>query len=369
MAHRSPVLVYGAGRMADAVARTLADDPRFSVALAAPDPDGTVVAQGDLPRLQRLSGDIDRQLAHLLAEVDAVVVAGDAWPGPAGIARLARTAGCHYLDITESPASAAAIAAIADGAAHGFAPGCGLAPGYVTGLVAEHVRRAGPQARIVAHVGVLPTSRTNRLGYGNLWGVDGLLVEYTGPCRALRDGVPVDLLPLSEYETVGVDGEAFESFTTAGSLDALVERSQGRVRELLFKTLRYPGHLDYMRFLLDDLGLARKRDQLRTLLMNGLPVVEDDRILIALDIQPTPDGPTKRYEQAIRATRTDEGTWQSATLAATAAHVCAVADLLCQGRLPQGGFLPPGTVPLDLLRSSRFFAPLRCDAVLPDPEA
>ncbi|MDP4033632.1 MAG: hypothetical protein Q8P60_12410 [Pseudorhodobacter sp.] len=30
----------------------------------------------------------------------------------------------------------------------------------------------------------------------------------------------------------------------------------GRVAGLVFKTLRYPGHLDYMQFLLPDMGLG-----------------------------------------------------------------------------------------------------------------
>lgn len=365
------ILVYGAGRMAESIAAALAADPGFACMRATPDPDGTVTSAAGSPRLDRLSGDIESALAQHLADVDAVIVAGDAWPGPVGVARLAGKAGCHYLDIAESPASAAAIADIAGaaGAERCFAPGCGLAPGYVTALVAEHVRRIGPAGRLTAHVGVLPARRTNRLGYGNLWGVDGLLVEYTGRCLALRDGQRVTLDPLDECESVTIAGERFESFTTAGSLDGVIEHCAGRVRDLVFKTLRYPGHLDYLRFLLDDLGLAGKRDQLRTLLMNGLPVIEEDRILIAFDVQPGAGMPTERYEQTIQASRTADGGWQSATLAATTAHVCAVADLLRGGGLRAAGFLPQGSVPLAMLRSSRFFVPLDAGARPPVVEA
>lgn len=369
------VLIYGTGRMAQVIARVLASDARFETMLVSPDPDGTGALAGagaDPPRGDRVpehrtvasTDDMER----LLSATDAVIMAGNVWARTADIARLARRWGCHYLDVTENPASAAVIAGIAEGAPQGFAPGCGLAPGYVTALVAEHLRALGPEGRLTAHVGVLPAQRTNRLGYGDIWGVDGLLVEYTTPCQAIRGGRQATLPPLSELETVRVGGETLESFTTAGSLDALVARSQGQVAELVFKTLRYRGHLDYIRLLLDDLGLARNRPLLRSLLMNGLPVIEDDRIVIALDLSPGPGQPVRRLEQVLRATCDAAGGWHSAGLAATAAHVCAMADLLCHRRLARGGYLAQGSVPLALLRESRFFDPLNAETMLPQPE-
>src|SRR5690606_11241892 len=89
-----------------------------------------------------------------------------------------------------------------------------------------------------------------------------------------------------ELEELELAGERFEAFTTAGSLDGLMKHFAGRIARLDFKTLRYPGHLDYMQFLLDDLGLAARLDQLRSLLMNGLPTVEEDRVIISMLLEP-----------------------------------------------------------------------------------
>jgi Saccharopine dehydrogenase and related proteins len=307
-------------------------------------------------------------LRQVLSGSEAIIMAGDAWAGAADVARLARRWDCHYLDVAESPASAEAVAGIAEGAGRGFAPGCGLAPGYVTALVAEHMAGLGPTGRITAHVGVLPRVRTNRLGYGNIWGIDGLLAEYTLPCLALRAGRRVALAPLGEESAVVLGGETFESFTTAGSLDALVARSEGRIAEMVFKTLRYPGHLDYIRLLLEDLGLAANRNLLRSLLMNGLPEVEDDRVLIALDVQTGPEAPVRRFEQRLDAQRGPDGTCHSAALASTAAHVCAMADLMCRGLVGRTGFLPQGSIPLALLRQSPFFASLDTETMHPATE-
>ena len=373
------VVIYGGGRMALAVAAMLGADPRFETIMVAPDPEAAGPLPAGVARVQagapgqslgqNLGQNRGQDMGRLLDGSAAVIMAGDSWAGTADIARLARRWGCHYLDVTENPASAGAIAEIAAGAAQGFAPGCGLAPGYLTALVADHMAPLGPEGRITAHVGVLPARRTNRLGYGNIWGVDGLLVEYGQPCLALRGGRAVTLDPLTEPETVTVAGESFESFTTAGSLDALVARSEGRLSDLVFKTLRYPGHLDYIRLLIDDLGLSRNRHLLRTLLINGLPVIEDDRILIALDVQAGPGAPVRRFEQVIPARRDATGHWHSAGLAATAAHVCAMADLLCHGLIDRAGFLPQGSVGLAPLRRSPFYASLDAQCLLPVMEA
>lgn len=350
------VLVHGAGRMACTIADTLAADPRYDVRLSAPEPDPGQPRPVLHPAVQRVDGHLSGAPGPLLAGVQALIMAGEVWAGSADVARLAREAGCHYLDIAESPESARAVAAIAEGARGAFVPACGLAPGYVTALASEFLERGGEGARLTVHVGVLPARRTNRLGYGNLLGVDGLLVEYTSPCLAIRGGTRVTLPPLAERETLHIGGEEFESFTTAGTLDALVEDPGLRAQSLVFKTLRYPGHLDYMRFLLDDLGLARQRSALRGLLLNGLPRIDEDRVLIVLDLD-GPGGPL-RFEQVLPARALPGGGWASAGIAATAAHVCAVTDLLCTGALPRRGFVAQGSVGLGLLRRSAFFAPL-----------
>lgn len=358
------VIVYGAGRMARTIAAVMGADTRFQTLLVSPDPEAAA-PEGMAHSVDLRAGVTKADLGHLLDGTDAVIMAGDSWAGTADIARMARQWRCHYLDVTENPASIAAIAEIADGAATGFAPGCGLAPGYVTALVADHLRGLGPRGRITAHVGVLPARRTNRLGYGNIWGVDGLLVEYSQPCLAIRGGQCTSLPPLTELESLTLGAEVFESFTTAGSLDALIARSEGQVGSLVFKTLRYPGHLDYIRLLIDDLGLSRNRHLLRALLMNGLPMIKEDRILIALDVQTAPDAPLRRFEQVIPARRDAVGHWLSAGLTAPAAHVCAMADLLCHGRIGPSGLVAPGSVPLALLRQSPFFDCLHAEAMMP----
>lgn len=361
-----PVLVLGAGRMARRIARMLGEDGRFAAVLASRDAEALTGLDG-FNRLAPLTGTLHEALSVACRGQRAVILADPTLPAP-DVARAALAAGAHYLDIAESASSGAAIARRAQEAAEAglcLAPGCGLAPGYVTSLAAEALDRAAPADQITVFVGVLPTEPMNRLGYANIWGFEGLVSEYTGPCSALRKGHPVELPPLTERETICLDGGAFEAFTTSGSLDALVQTSAGKVADLVFKTLRYPGHLDYIRFLLEDLGLSRRLYQFRTLLTTALPRIEEDRVLIA--IRHRSQGQERWDSRLFTAGRDPEGRIVSAVSTATAAHVCATLDLILGGQTAPG-LIAPGQVRPALLRRSPFLGLVMTGAVAEPPE-
>jgi saccharopine dehydrogenase-like NADP-dependent oxidoreductase len=354
-----PVLVLGAGRMGRRIARMLAADPRFAATISSRDADALALAAASGLRTAAFAGAGLRDDLFALLQGMRAVILTDAAMAPAEVARLALERGCHYLDIFEDSGAAAQVAALAGGAGPlCLAPGCGLAPGYVTSLTAELLAGAGAQSETTVFVGVLPAKRENRLGYANIWGIDGLLDEYTNPCLAVQGGALVEVAPLSQSESLSVGGTAFEAFTTSGSLDALARRHAGKVAGLVFKTLRYPGHLDYMQFLLHDLGLAARLYQLRTLLTTALPETSDDRVLIAIRQQAAPGAPEIWTRQELRAAPDEAGAPASASATATAAHACAMADLICSGALPHTGLIAPGDIGPALLRQSRFFAVL-----------
>lgn len=353
-----PILVIGAGRMGLRIAAMLAQDARFAPRIIAPDDDALAQAARLGLSVAVPAGDgLRTDLRRLLPQARAVILTDASVPAPE-VARLAAASGCHYLDILEDTAAQAAVAEVV---AHlpetqlCFASGCGLAPGHVTGLAAEALAGVGPLAEVTVFVGVLPAHPTNRLGYANIWSIDSLIGEYTAPCVAIRSGKVVSLPPLTEAERLDVDGTTYEAFTTAGSLDALARQYEGRVARLEFKTLRYPGHLDYLLFLLEDMGLSKRLFQLRSLLKTALPQTEDDRVLIALRIRPHPNAPevwTRQFLQALP----HAGQCQSAIGTATAAHVCAMGDLICTKGVQRAGLIAPGAIGPALLRASPFFA-------------
>lgn len=354
-ASRRRVIVLGADEMACAIAETFSTDDRFGVAVAFPDYEALRPAEARGLETIELRGVLRDSLAGALRGADAVVC-GDYGARLSGVVETAVAAGCHYVDIAEDPAVRRDAAGL-DGSGACIVPACGLAPGYVTALAGEMLAGCGPEARLSVRVGVLPVRRTNRLGYGRMWSIDGLIAEYTAPCLSIEDGMLAVHPPLREPEALELAGERFEAFTTAGSLDGLMKHFAGRVARLDFKTLRYPGHLDYMQFLLDDLGLSARLDQLRSLLMNGLPKVEEDRVIISLRLDPGDGGPAGHTLKTIAARRAG-GRTRSAVSIATAAHACSVVDVLCSGLAPHGGFLDHAELPPSLLRRSPFFASL-----------
>lgn len=362
------IAVMGGGRLGEAVARTLQSDADYRVS----------VFESDETRLRELAArgldcrdlgsSFPAALERHLDGVSAVVSAASASVAPE-IARIARDAGCHYVDATEDSAARAAVTEIAKEADRGFAVGCGLAPGLISALLEDVIARSGAQAEITAYVGVLPETAANRLGYANIWGLDGLMAEYFGPCKALVGTHVVDVPALADHEDLTVLGQAFEAFTTAGSVDDLVERHRGRLRGLMFKTLRHPGHLDLIRFLLDDLGLAERRYMFRNLLMNGLPQADSDMVIVSLRAKIEGHAGEREAEERIRSLRFLPGDprlggARSCSNALAAAHVSAVTDILVRGIVSGRGLFNAADFGLELLRQSPFM-----QRILPEGEA
>ena len=65
--------------------------------------------------------------------------------------------------------------------------------------------------------------------------------------------------PLEELDNFSLDGVDYEAFNTSGGLGTLCDTLAGKVSNLNYRTVRYPGHRDIMKMLLQDLRLKDKR--------------------------------------------------------------------------------------------------------------
>jgi len=350
-AGRNKVVVVGGGRVGEAILRLLRRDRRYA----------PFVLEIDYDRLRALGaagipgaqiGGTEMQKVQIVLRDAACVICAAPPSVCAPLARAAAAEGCHYIDLCEQAAAVEAVAAKAAESSSCFVPGCGLAPGLVSAVVGDMLDRATGSVDITAYVGVLPSARDNRLGYGNIWGIDGLIAEYSNPCLALERGAVVSRPALDGLETVEIGGERFEAFCTAGSLDDMVRHHRGGGRSLRFKTLRYPGHLDYIRFLLDDLRLSERPYMFRNLLMNGLPRIARDRVIVHI-VDRGPDVPVER-SFAFEPEPFADGRLCSAAAAIAAQHVCAVLDVVVQGLARKRGLLHHADLPLELLGQSRY---------------
>lgn len=138
-------------------------------------------------------------------------------------------------------------------------PGCGLAPGLGGVLLARgvHEVRGATSGRII--VGGLPQHPLPPFGYRLVFSIVGLLREYTDDARVIRDGRLVAVKPTEEVVPVTFPpplGEC-EAFYSDGLATLLY--TQASLRNLDELTVRYRGHVEKMKLLVDSGLLSKER--------------------------------------------------------------------------------------------------------------
>ena len=277
------------------------------------------------------------------------------------VAEAAKAAGAHYLDLTEDVASSRVVRDLAADSATAFIPQCGLAPGFITIAAWDLCKHFDELHDVRLRVGALPRYPSNALNYNLTWSTDGVINEYCEPCEAIVNGRLREVPPLEECEEFALDGVTYEAFNTSGGLGTLCQTLDGRVRNLNYRTIRYPGHAAIMKALLNDLNLRNRRPLLKDILENAVPATLQDVVIVFVTVSGMKDGRLMQetYVNRIYAQPVG-GQMKSAIQITTAGAICAVLDLLSEGRLPQRGFIRQEDIPLaDVLanRFGRFYAP------------
>jgi len=271
------------------------------------------------------------------------------------IAEAAKTAGAHYLDLTEDVASTRAVKQLAAGARTAFIPQCGLAPGFITIVASDLASHFDELQDVRMRVGALPKFPSNALNYNLTWSTDGVINEYCEPCEAIVNGQLRETQALEELEEFSLDGVLYEAFNTSGGLGTLCETLAGKVRNLNYRTIRYPGHAAIMKALLNDLRLRDRRELLRDILENAVPITLQDVVIIFVTVS------GKRGGQLVQETYANKvyaapmgGRIRSAIQITTAGGICAVLDLLREGHLPQSGLIKQEEIALSAFLANRF---------------
>jgi saccharopine dehydrogenase-like NADP-dependent oxidoreductase len=271
------------------------------------------------------------------------------------IARAAVEAEVHYLDLTEDVASTACVKELSAGASTAMIPQCGLAPGFISIVANNLARDFDDLENIRMCVGALPQYPSNSLNYNLTWSTDGVINEYCEPCVAIKDGELTTVSALEHLEHFSLDGINYESFNTSGGIGTLAETFAGRVKNLCYQTIRYPGHRDIMKTLLHDLQLRNRRDLLKDVFENAVPATLQDVVLIFVTVSGRKQGQlmqqtyaNKVYGQSI------DGHAYSAIQVTTAASICAVLDMLAEGVISNKGFVRQEEISLEKFLGNRF---------------
>ena len=177
-------------------------------------------------------------------------------------------------------------------------PDCGLAPGMVAVLVKWGVEKFNWADTVKIRVGGLPQNPKNTLKYERLFSVEGLINEYVEPVRILRNGKIEIIEPLTEIEEIEFSSPygKLEAFTTSGGTSTLIETYKSRLKNLDYKTIRYPGHCQIVRSMY-ELGLfhGESREITGKLIEKNIPLCSHDVTLVKIIFE----GNSKKHELII----------------------------------------------------------------------
>jgi lysine 6-dehydrogenase len=231
-------------------------------------------------------------------------------------------------------------------------PDCGLAPGMVSILAVHGAGRFDEIDEIHIRVGGLPRDPQPPLNYQLVFSVEGLINEYVEVARVIREGQITEVESMTEIESLEFPGfPPLEAFQTSGGTSTLPDTFLGRVRELDYKTIRYAGHCDKFKTMIDlglcssdeivaDFQRVKPRKVFGELLQKHLPADGPDYVLIRLEFVGTGNGKAQRLRYDI-VDKQDEATGMSAMMRTTAfpasiiAQMMAKGDVLARGATPQ----------------------------------
>lgn len=354
-----PVLLVGAGKIGSAVAKFLVDTGDYDVLVI--DQDSAALQRvAAATKVKTMTVDVAQttQLAQAMRGRKAVLSAVT-YQANADIARGALEHGLSYFDLTEDVETTKITRALGEKAKPGqiFMPQCGLAPGFVSIAAAALAEQFDALSEVRLRVGALPVFPTNEMKYNLTWSTDGLINEYGNPCEAIHEGKLINVLPLEGLEHFSLDGTHYEAFNTSGGVGTLAETLHGKCQTLNYKTVRYLGHRDLMKFLMFELHMNEHREDLKVIFERAVPMTPQDVVLIFCTVKGKKDG---RYYEMTDARKVYAGTFlgqkASAIQITTATALCAVLDMHVAGKLPSQGFVKQEQVKLADFLANRFGA-------------
>ncbi|MBK7578604.1 MAG: saccharopine dehydrogenase NADP-binding domain-containing protein [Myxococcales bacterium] len=358
-------MVLGAGRMGRAAAWDLARQPGVEVVrLVDRDADALAVAEHEVSKLLRETSPeattkIDAQrydlsetsgLVRLLDGFDVMLSSSD-YRYNEVLTRAAIDAKCHMCDLGGNLfVVERQLQMCEDAERRGvtIVPDCGLAPGMACLFAAFGVERMDVAESVKIRVGGLPAHPKPPLNYKLLFAVRGLTNEYLEPAEALRDGKIVRIPSLTEVETVEFPYPygTLEAFNTSGGSSTLPRTLKDKVRNIDYKTLRYPGHCAAFAGM-HAIGLLSEkpvdgvvpREFTEKLLEQSLHDDDTDVALVRVIVDGKKNGKSKRLTYEV-IDRHDPKTGHSAMARTTSYPAAAVAYMLGAGAVRKRGVLP-----------------------------
>ncbi|HEY0048615.1 MAG TPA: saccharopine dehydrogenase C-terminal domain-containing protein, partial [Pyrinomonadaceae bacterium] len=257
------ILVLGAGRMGYGAVYDLIHN--------SPEVESVTVADFDLGKAvevaEKVGGKVSATqidasnydaVAELMKPHDSAISCVNYWYN-VELSRAAIETGTNFCDLGGNNYivdEQLALDTAAKNAGISIIPDCGLAPGMVSVLAMHGANRLDETEEIHIRVGGLPQNPQPPLDYQLVFSVEGLINEYIEKARVIRDGEIIEIESMTELESLAFENfPALEAFQTSGGTSTLPETFAGKLKELDYKTIRYAGHCERFKTLI-DLGLC-----------------------------------------------------------------------------------------------------------------
>jgi saccharopine dehydrogenase-like NADP-dependent oxidoreductase len=347
------VLLLGSGNIGVAIADMLVRTGDYALTVA-DRVESRLSSMPDAVDTMRVDVTNRDALAIAMKGMDAVISACPYYLNVA-IAEVACEQRVHYFDLTEDVETTRRVREISLNASTALIPQCGLAPGFISIVAYDLAQKFESLSHLRMRVGALPLFPTNALKYNLTWSTAGLINEYCNPCEVIHNGRAREVLPLEGHEEFSLDGIAYEAFNTSGGLGTLCETLQGKVDDLDYKTIRYPGHCELIRFLCNDLRLGERRKLFLNVLEHAVPVTTQDVVLIFVTANGRRGGKLVQESYSKKVYHGKVGHMELAAIQiTTAAGVCAMVDMLFDGKIASRGFVRQEDVSLQDFLANRF---------------
>lgn len=355
------ILVLGAGRMGYGAAFDLIHNSPDVTAVTIADADEIkpVEAAGRIgsDRITPATIDAGNEAAvrELFTGHDAVISCVNYWYNES-LSKIAIETGAHFCDLGGNNYvvdSQLALDEQAKAAGVSIIPDCGLAPGMVSILAAHGAREFDVLEELHIRVGGLPQHPEPPLDYQLVFSVEGLINEYIEVARVIRDGNITEVPSMTELESLSFpDFPPLEAFQTSGGTSTLPDTFLGKVKTLDYKTIRYAGHCDKFKTMI-DLGLCsseemvvdyqkvKPRKLFGDLLQKHLPADGPDYVLVRVEFvgTRTPSSASSRLTYDI-VDKLDETTGLSAMMRTTAFPASIIAQMMARGDVSTRGATP-----------------------------
>lgn len=258
------IIVLGAGMVGSAMAADLSK--KHSVTIADLSIQRLEHVKGKHQKINILQVDVcdTKKLQSVLAAFDFIVCAVPGFLGFQTIKTVIE-AGKNVVDISFFPENALELDALAKAKGVTAIVDCGVAPGMhniILGYYNEKLKLTDFETL----VGGFPKVKKWPFNYKAPFSPIDVIEEYTRPARYVENGNIIIREALTDCEFVEFDKVGtLESFNSDGLRSILF--TMPHIKNMKEKTLRYPGHVEYVRVLKDSGFFSEKK-----ILINGTEI-------------------------------------------------------------------------------------------------